>query len=161
MTSICREYSLRLLLGMVLLIGALAAPPSFADHHKAAEKSLFDRLGGLAPISVVVNDFLDLMVPDPELNNNPALAEARKHVPAPYLKFHVTAQVCESTGGPCKYTGRSMKESHAHLNITPKEWDRGVTLFKQVLAKHKVPEREQKELLAIFDSTKADIVTVK
>lgn len=161
MTSLCREYSLRLLLGMALLIGALAVPPAFADQHKAAEKSLYDRLGGLAPISVVVNDFLDLMVPDPQLNKNPALAEARKHVPAPYLKFQVTAQVCEATGGPCKYTGRTMKASHAHLNITEKEWDRGVTLFKQVLAKHKVPDREQKELLDIFNSTKADIVMAK
>lgn len=161
MTSLCREYSLQLLLGMVLLIGALAVPPAFADQHKAAEKSLYDRLGGLAPISVVVNDLLDLMVPDPQLNKNPALAEARKHVPAPYLKFHVTAQVCEATGGPCKYTGRTMKASHAHLNITEKEWDRGVTLFKQVLAKHKVPDREQKELLDIFNSTKADIVMAK
>lgn len=161
MTHVSKDFSFRLLLGMVLLIGALAVRPAFADHHKAAEKSLYDRLGGLAPISVVVNDFVDLMVPDPELNKNPALAEAGKHVPGPYLKFHVTNQVCEATGGPCKYTGRSMKDSHDHLNITEKEWDRGVTLFKQVLAKHKVPDREQKELLDIFNSTKADIVTAK
>lgn len=161
MIEIRRIGSIQRVLAIIFLIGALSVPAAFADHHKATEKSLYDRLGGLAPISVVVSDFLDLMVPDAELNKNPAIAEARKHVPAEYLKFQVTAQVCEATGGPCKYTGRSMKDSHAHLNITPKEWDRGVTLFKQVLAKHKVPEREQKELLAIFDATRADIVTTK
>lgn len=154
---------LREILTSCLTLGALLLMTSgaYGDSHKASEKSLYDRLGGLPPIAVVVNDFIDLMVPDAELNKNPAIAEARKHVPAPYLKFQVTNQMCEATGGPCKYTGRTMKASHAHLNITEKEWDRGVTLFKQVLAKHKVPDREQQELLAIFDSTKADIVTAK
>jgi len=51
-----------------------------------------------------------------------------------------------------------MKESHAHLNITDREWDRMVTLFKEVLAKRKVPAQETKELLEIVGSTKADIV---
>jgi hemoglobin len=51
-----------------------------------------------------------------------------------------------------------MKESHAHLNITEREWDRMVILFKEVLAKHKVPAQETQELLKIVGSTKADIV---
>jgi hemoglobin len=51
-----------------------------------------------------------------------------------------------------------MKESHAHLNITEQDWDRMVTLFKGVLAKHRVPEKETQELLDIIGSTKADIV---
>jgi hemoglobin len=33
-----------------------------------------------------------------------------------------------------------------------------VTLFKEVLAKHKVPAQETQELLKIVGSTKADIV---
>ncbi len=161
MANLRKKLSSCLALGVLLLIGALVTPAAFGDSNKAAEKSLYERLGGLAPISVVVDDFLDLMVPDAELNKNPAIAAARKHVPAAYLKFQVTSQVCEATGGPCKYSGRTMKAAHAHLNITEKEWARGVVLFKQVLAKHKVPDREQQELLAIFDSTKADIVTAK
>ncbi len=51
-----------------------------------------------------------------------------------------------------------MKDAHAHLNITEREWNRMVTLFKEVLAKHKVPAKERQELLAIVGSTKADIV---
>lgn len=79
-------------------------------------------------------------------------------MPAAYLKYQVTSMVCQATGGPCQYTGRGMKESHAHLEITGKEWDRMVMLFKQVLAKHKVPAAETEELLAIIDSTRGDIV---
>ncbi len=79
-------------------------------------------------------------------------------MPTAYLKYHVTAQVCQATGGPCQYHGRGMKESHAHLNITESEWERMVTIFKEVLAKHGVPEQETQELLDIVGSTKADIV---
>ncbi|MFC6635453.1 group I truncated hemoglobin [Microbulbifer taiwanensis] len=121
--------------------------------------SLYQRLGGLVPISVVVSDFVDLLVSNPQINRNPAVAAARERAPAPYLKFQVTAQVCEVTGGPCKYTGRNMKESHAQLNITEAEWQRMIALLKQVLGKHRVPARESGEILEIINSTKADIVT--
>ena len=122
------------------------------------QESLYDRLGGLAPISVVVSDFIDALVPDEVLNANPAIDSARMSVPAPYLKYHVTALVCQATGGPCQYNGRGMKEAHGHLNITEPEWDRMVTIFKEVLAKHLVPATETQELLDIVGSTKADIV---
>jgi hemoglobin len=148
-----------------LAVIALMTPgyhPAFAQgSSQEKQASLYDRLGGLAPISVVVSDFIDALVPDAVLNANPAIDAARKRVPAPYLKYHVTALVCQATGGPCRYQGRTMKESHAHLNITEREWDRMVTIFKDVLAKHKVPAKETEELLAIVGSTKADIVVSK
>lgn len=126
---------------------------------KENQPSLYDRLGGLAPISVVVSDFIDALMPDTVLNANPAIDAARKRVPAAYLKYHVTAMMCQTTGGPCQYHGRGMKESHAHLNITEREWDRMLTLFKEVLTKHKVPQKETQELLDIVGSTKMDIVS--
>jgi len=145
-----------ILISMMMATGQIA----FAqDDKKQTATSLYERLGGLAPISVVVSDFIDVLVPDPILNENPAIDAARERVPAAYLKYHVTAMMCEAAGGPCEYHGRGMYESHAHLNITEKEWDRMVTLFKQVLDKHDVPERETQELLEIVQSTKADIVT--
>jgi len=141
--------------GLAVLV-AMALPASQAEEAEAA--SLYERLGGLAPISVVVSDFIDVMVPDPELNENPAIDAARKTVPAPYLKYQVTAMVCEATGGSCRYHGRDMKSSHVHLNITEANWQRMATLFNGVLDKHQVPEKERDELLAIVASTKADIV---
>jgi hemoglobin len=138
----------------------LSAPRAVVAQGDMAQQqpSLYDRLGGLAPISVVVSDFIDALVPDSVLNANPAIDAARKRVPAAYLKYHVTALVCQTTGGPCQYYGRAMKESHAHLNITGKEWDRMITIFKEVLAKHGVPAQETQELLTIVESTKGDIV---
>jgi hemoglobin len=153
-----RNFSPWATLGVIttLLLGSQAALAQTAAEQQP--KSLYDRLGGLAPISVVVSDFIEALVPDAILNANPAIDAARKRVPAPYLKYHVTSMVCQATGGPCQYQGRGMKESHVHMNITEREWDRMVVLFKGVLATHKVPAQETHELLEIVGSTKADIV---
>jgi hemoglobin len=69
--------------------------------------------------------------------------------------------VCGVTGGPCKYTGKAMKESHVHMNISEKEWDVMAKEFKKSLDKFKVPAAEQKELFEIVGTTKADIVVRK
>ena len=66
--------------------------------------------------------------------------------------------VCQATGGPQRYTGRSMQESHANLEITEKEWQAFLDDYQQTLTKFSVPEAEKAELFAIVDSTKKDIV---
>jgi hemoglobin len=70
----------------------------------------------------------------------------------------VTEQVCEATGGPQRYTGRSMYDSHVHPDITEQEWQAFLDDFKQTLDTFEVPQAEQAELFAIVDSTKKDIV---
>jgi hemoglobin len=122
------------------------------------QPSLYERLGGVYSIATVVDDFIERLLVNATLNANPAINEARKRVPKAGLKFHVTALVCEVSGGPCKYSGRPMKESHQHLNISLAEWDAMVVDFKATLDKFKVPQREQQELITIVGSTKNDIV---
>jgi len=141
----------------VALMALTLSPNTLAGNND--DQSLFKRLGGLPAISVVVSDFLDALVPDPQLNENPAIAEARKRVPTPYLEYHVTAFMCQATGGPCEYHGRGMAESHEHLDITAAEWNRMVTIFKEVLAEHEVPDAETRELLKLIGSTRGAIVT--
>jgi hemoglobin len=80
-------------------------------------------------------------------------------VPKAGLKFQVTALVCGVTGGPCKYTGRAMKEAHQRLDITQVQWDAMLAAFRTTLAKFNVPQREQQELVAIVEGTKSDIVS--
>jgi hemoglobin len=145
-----------------LLVSTIAVLCSFSFAQEKMmtkqEASLYDRLGGVYAIATVVDDFIDRVIDDPVLNANPKIREARDRVPKAGLKYRVTELVCQTTGGPCKYTGRSMKESHQHLNITEKEWDALVADFKTTLDKFKVPEKEQKELFDIVGSTKSDIV---
>src|SRR5215813_5582122 len=75
------------------------------------------------------------------------------------FKYYVTEMVCWATGGPQKYTGRSMSESHKHLKINESEWAAFCKDFDDTMAKFNVPEAEHKELFAIVESTKGDIVT--
>lgn len=143
-----------LLVGILLIVlggdGRPAAQP--------AAKSLYERLGGVHNIATVVDDFIERLLVNDTLNANPAISEARTRVPKAGLKFHVTALVCEVTGGPCKYSGRSMRESHAHLNINEAQWQAMVADFRKTLDKFKVPPKEQQELMTIVGSTKKDIV---
>jgi hemoglobin len=136
----------------------MAGTATHTARAQATPPSLYERLGGAYSIATVVDDFIERLLVNATLNANPAINEARKRVPKAGLKFHVTAMVCEVSGGPCKYTGRAMKESHQHLNITQAEWDAMVVDFKATLNKFKVPQREQQELITIVGGTKNDIV---
>jgi hemoglobin len=120
--------------------------------------TLYERLGGVYAIATVVDDFIDRIMADPRLNANPAVDEAHHKVTPPGFKYLVTEMVCFATGGPQKYSGRSMADSHRHLNITPREWEAFMDDFQQTLDKFRVPKPEQDELRAIVQSTYGDIV---
>jgi hemoglobin len=143
-----------------ILIGL--GPPAFAQApEKAAvpaKPSLYGRLGGLYSISAVVDDFIDRVYLNATLNANPNIAKARSDVRKAGLKVHVVNLVCMVTGGPCKYTGKGMKEAHANFHITPGEWQALLVDFRASLDKFKVPAAEQRELVDIVESTKPDIV---
>jgi hemoglobin len=124
----------------------------------AEKPSLYDRLGGVYSIATVVDDLVDRIMIDPRLNANPLVDEAHHRVPPAGFKYLVTEMVCWATGGPQKYTGRSMADSHAHLKITSAEWEAFLDDFQQTLDKFALPAQEQAELKAIVNSTRSDIV---
>lgn len=125
------------------------------------QASLYERLGGVYNIATVVDDFIDRVMADPRLNANPAVDEAHHKIPPAGFKYLATEMVCWASGGPQRYTGRSMADSHRHLNITPQEWDAFMDDLQQTLNKFKVPPSEQAELRAIVQSTYGDIVVTK
>lgn len=127
----------------------------------AAPVSLYDRLGGIYAIAAVVDDFIDRIMDNPRLNANPKVDEAHHRVSRAGFKYLVTEMVGWATGGPQKYTGKSMYDSHAHLEITEEEWEVFLDDFRKTLNKFQVPSEEQQELFAIVNSTKADIVLGK
>jgi hemoglobin len=130
--------------------------PELAEEFKML--SLYERLGGVYAIAAVVDDFIERIMDDPRLNDNPKVNEAHHRVSRAGFKYLVTEQVCAATGGPQRYTGKSMSDSHAHLSITEHEWRAFLDDFRQTLDKFGVPEAERAELEAIVDSTKKDIV---
>jgi len=122
------------------------------------QPTLYERLGGVYSIATVVDDFIDRVMSDPRLNANPRVDEAHHRVSPAGFKYYVTEMVCGATGGPQKYTGRTMKDSHEALMITADEWQAFLDDFQQTMDKFGVPQTEQEELKAIVDSTRADIV---
>jgi hemoglobin len=120
--------------------------------------TLYERLGGVYPIATVVDDLIDRVMGDPRLNANPRVDEAHHRVPPAGFKYLVTEMVCWAAGGPQKYTGRSMYESHKEMKITAPEWQAFMDDLQQTLDKFGVPPQEQGELKAIVESTRADIV---
>ncbi len=129
-----------------------------ASTQPQPQASLYERLGGIYSIAVVVDDFIDRVMADSRLNANPAVNEAHHKVPPAGFKYLVTEMVGWATGGPQKYSGRTMRDSHQHLNISATEWDAFMDDLQQTLDKFKVPIAEQAELKAIVQSTYGDIV---
>ena len=127
--------------------------------NKIGQKpSLYERLGGVYSIATVVDDLIDRVMSDARLNANPLVDEAHHRVSPAGFKYYVTEMVCEAAGGPQKYSGRSMRDSHQDLRITAGEWEAFLDDFQQALDKFGVPQAEQAELKAIVASTRADIV---
>ncbi len=120
--------------------------------------ALYERLGGVYAIATVVDDFIDRVMRNPILNANPKVDEAHHKVPPAGFKYLVTEMVCWATGGPQKYTGKSMFDSHNHLAITEGEWQAFMKDLRDCFAKFKIPALEQSELVAIVESTKNEIV---
>ena len=136
-----------------------AEADSSAIYPASSDTSLYARLGGVYSIATVVDDFIERVLVNDTLNANPAVDEARERVPKAGLKVQVTALVCQTTGGPYEYQGRSMEDAHAHLSISEAEWEAMAADFKATLDEFEVPEKEQKELFEIVESTHDDIVT--
>jgi hemoglobin len=122
-------------------------------------QSLYERLGGVYSIAVVIDDFIDRIMVDARLNANPRVDEAHHRVSPQGFKYYVTEMVCWAAGGPQRYSGRTMVDSHRDMRITSQEWDAFMDDLDQSLAKFSVPEREHDEIVAIVESTKSDIVT--
>lgn len=124
------------------------------------EHTLYERLGGVYAIAAVVDDFIDRIMDDPRLNANPKVDEAHHRVSRAGFKYLVTEMVCGATGGPQRYTGRSMYDSHVHLNISEEEWQVFLRDFEASLERFEVPAAEKAELFSLVESTKKDIVLV-
>jgi hemoglobin len=120
--------------------------------------SLYERLGGIYSIATVVDDFIDRIMVDDRLNANPRVDEAHHRVAPAGFKYLVTEQLGEASGGPQRYTGRSMEDTHRELLITGDEWEAFIDDLNQTLDKFEVPQQERSEVLAIIESTREAIV---
>ena len=117
--------------------------------------SLYERLGGIKAITAVVENFRDRVAGDNRINQKFAKTDLGR------LREMLIDQVCEAAGGPCRYTGRSMKDAHAGMKVTGGEFDALVADLVATLNHFKVGKTEQDEILAVLGPLKTDIVEVE
>lgn len=128
---------------------------------KPAEVKLWDRLGGLEAVTQVIEDFVAMAADDPKVNftRDGKLKFTDEQIAA--FKKSLVAFVSAASGGPIKYTGKSMRESHKDLAVTDAEFDATVDVLLKALEKNGVKEDEQKALRAAVEGTRKDIVQKK
>jgi hemoglobin len=123
------------------------------EEQQAAQKSsLYDRLGGQTGIIAVVDTFVARVGADDRINSY------FENTDLPKLKERLVEQICQASGGPCKYNGRSMKETHKGMGITGDHFDALVADLTAALDTHRVPSRDKTELLSALAPMRNDIV---
>ncbi|MEO8575860.1 MAG: group 1 truncated hemoglobin [Gemmatimonadales bacterium] len=132
----------------------VAVDTSAAAESTSADSSLYARLGGKDAITAVIGDFVGNVAADKRINARFAKTDI------PHLKQMLVDQVCQATGGPCTYTGKTMRDAHTGMKITEADFNALVEDLTKSLDKFKVPDREKSELLTALGGMKGDIVGV-
>jgi hemoglobin len=138
------------------------------DTHR----SLFERMGGQEGLQTIVSDWVDRAIADPSVNwkrlgvkSGGVLGVGAKDVAwnptqakIDEMKKHIVQFFALKSGGPAHYDGRDMKASHTGMKITNDQFEAAVGDLKASLDAHKVQTQEQKEILAIVETTRPQIV---
>jgi len=98
-----------------LMLVMLTAAPSQAQMAKGA--SLYERLGGKRAIVAVVDEFVGRVAADNRINGFFKETASDPNRLAAF-KGKLVDQICEASGGPCKYTGKDMKSAHQGMGIS-------------------------------------------
>ena len=118
-------------------------------------KSLYDRLGGGDAINALTESWVARVGGDDRANGKFVRTDIDR------LKNEVIDQLCEATGGPCAYTGRSMLETHAGMKVTAGEFDVVMQHLDATLDELNVPKTERDELIGLLRPMRDDIVEVE
>jgi hemoglobin len=115
-------------------------------------RSLFERLGGMAAITAVAEEFVNRTTADPRIKHRFFNTDAVN------LKALLADFVCSATGGPCRYLGRDMVTAHAGMDLVDDEFTALVENMVATLDVFTVPAKEKNELLDALAALKPQIV---
>jgi hemoglobin len=118
-------------------------------------KSLYDRLGSGDAINAITESWVARVGGDDRANGKFARTDIGR------LKKEVADQLCEATGGPCTYTGRSMRTTHDGMKVTAGEFEVVMRHLEAALDELNVPKTEQDELTGLLRPMRDDIVEVQ
>lgn len=138
-----------------LAIAAMLIAPSASI---AKDKTLYERLGGKKAITAVVDEFVGRVAMDNRINHFFAQTAADPARLSSF-KMKLVDQICQASGGPCKYTGKDMKSAHAGMGVTASDFNALVEDLTAALDKFKVGAQEKNDLLGALGPMQGDIVS--
>ena len=143
---------------ILAVLGLVSSAPLMGKTTK--EKSLYGRLGGKKAITAVVDEFVGRVAGDKRIN---AFFVATAADPARLMTFkgRLIDQICQASGGPCKYAGKDMKTAHMGMGVSGGDFDALVEDLVWALDKFKVGAHEKEQLLGALGPMKVDIVGKK
>ncbi|MGH7133703.1 MAG: group I truncated hemoglobin [Phycisphaerales bacterium] len=137
--------------------------------NTAPQKTLYERLGGQAGVEALVDDMTARVIADPRVNFD------RRNVSKGWLggsvkpweaspgnierfKLHMVEFISVAAGGPAEYTGKDIRTVHKGMNITNSEFDAMVGDIKTSMERLKIGRREMRDLLAVIETTRKQVV---
>jgi len=132
---------------LVLALGCLAGAAG-----ARADGTLYDRLGGESGVAAISASLID------RVSSDPHLGRSFKDTNLERIKRLLAEQICELAGGPCHYSGDSMKEVHAGHQISEAEFYGMVDTLRDILKQRHIDIASRNQLLRLLAPMKRDVV---
>ena len=137
------NYGMSAVAGVSLCVSCIA----MAGGHL-----LYERIGAQDGIATVVDGFLGKVGADNRVNGRFADTDM------PKLRGLLIEQVCEATGGPCKYSGKNMLDAHKGMNITEAEFGIIAAHFAAAMSDAGVNVEDNGTIMGVLAGMHDDIV---
>jgi hemoglobin len=124
----------------------------FFSACTTTQVNIYQQLGGQPKIEEVVDNFIT------EIEFDAVLFTFFKDSNIERFREKLSEHICMLTGGPCKYSGDSMQQVHAGMNITEAEFNHSVDLFINAMTKADIPHSVQNKILAVIIHTRDQMI---
>ncbi|KXI28100.1 group I truncated hemoglobin [Paraglaciecola hydrolytica] len=118
----------------------------------STQMSLYDELGGKDTVAQIVDNFIH------EIEYNKTMFTYFAESDIERFREKLNEHLCLLANGPCTYTGDTMEQVHAGMNISESDFNLGVDLFIAAMTKANVPHTVQNKLLAKMVPTRKEII---
>lgn len=125
---------------------------SIACGAAAADKTLYERLGGKPALTAVVNELWAVVSADQRINARFA------HTKPEVFGGQLVDFLCQASGGPCKYQGKDMQSAHTGMKLSEADFNALAEDTVKALDKFKVPAGEKSEVMGLLGSLKGEVV---
>jgi hemoglobin len=132
--------------------GALIGLLLLTSTATQAKASLFESMGGEPKLRMAVERFTDVVLADSRINFTFGDTDIDK------FKQLLYEQLCNLSGGPCKYSGRDMRTAHQKLGINNAEFNALAEDLYIGMGQAGIPYRLQNKLMAKLAPMQHDIV---